>query len=80
MLSCQSHWRVGKEKKHGGREAGGRKTENVDGLNVCELEAKMTIHDLHIFARNGTCLFYKEWQRKKSSNMPKDEVIYSPWS
>ncbi|KAG8507073.1 Trafficking protein particle complex subunit 1 [Galemys pyrenaicus] len=33
----------------------------------------MTVHNLYLFDRNGVCLHYSEWHRKKQAGIPKEE-------
>ncbi|KAM6307806.1 trafficking protein particle complex subunit 1 isoform 2-T2 [Podargus strigoides] len=33
----------------------------------------MTIHNLYIFDRGGTCLHYSEWHRRRQAGIPKEE-------
>lgn len=34
---------------------------------------QMTVHNLYLFDRNGVCLHYSEWHRKKQAGIPKEE-------
>ncbi|KAK7129512.1 hypothetical protein R3I94_017660 [Phoxinus phoxinus] len=34
---------------------------------------KMTVHNFYIFDRNGSCLHYSEWNRKKQAGISKEE-------
>ncbi|XP_033040596.1 trafficking protein particle complex subunit 1 isoform X1 [Trachypithecus francoisi] len=38
----------------------------------------MTVHNLYLFDRNGVCLHYSEWHRKKQAGIPKEEVTRGP--
>ncbi|GMT34966.1 hypothetical protein PFISCL1PPCAC_26263, partial [Pristionchus fissidentatus] len=33
----------------------------------------MTIYNLYIFNKEGTCIYYREWKREKQSGLPKSE-------
>lgn len=39
---------------------------------------QMTVHNLYLFDRNGVCLHYSEWHRKKQAGIPKEEVTRGP--
>lgn len=45
-------------------------------LTLCALQ--MTVHNLYLFDRNGVCLHYSEWHRKKQAGIPKEEVTKGP--
>lgn len=36
-------------------------------------DLQMTVHNLYLFDRNGVCLHYSEWHRKKQAGIPKEE-------
>lgn len=33
----------------------------------------MTVYNIYIFNKNGTCLFYKSWNAKKTKSLPEDQ-------
>ena len=35
----------------------------------------MTVYDFYLFDRNGNCLYYAEWNRRKQPGISKEEVI-----
>ncbi|CAM4673848.1 unnamed protein product [Leuciscus chuanchicus] len=35
--------------------------------------SQMTVHNFYIFDRNGSCLHYSEWNRKKQAGISKEE-------
>lgn len=45
-------------------------------LTLCA--PQMTVHNLYLFDRNGVCLHYSEWHRKKQAGIPKEEVTRGP--
>lgn len=45
-------------------------------LTLCA--PQMTVHNLYLFDRNGVCLHYSEWHRKKQAGISKEEVTRGP--
>lgn len=40
----------------------------------------MTIHNLYIFSKNGTLLYYAEWNRLNKSGITKGEVCMNNYN
>lgn len=46
------------------------------GIGVCTFGLnRMTIHSLYVFSKGGSCLYYKEWYRPRStlSEFPEED-------
>ncbi|KAG8141051.1 hypothetical protein E2320_003655, partial [Naja naja] len=41
---------------------------------LCLPPPQMTVHNLYLFDRNGVCLHYSEWNRKKQAGISKEET------
>lgn len=48
------------------------------GVRLTFSALQMTVHNLYLFDRNGVCLHYSEWHRKKQAGIPKEEVTRGP--
>lgn len=48
------------------------------GARTIPCALQMTVHNLYLFDRNGVCLHYSEWHRKKQAGIPKEEVMRGP--
>ena len=44
-------------------------------LSHQQLDTNMTVYDFYLFDRNGNCLYYAEWNRRKQPGISKEEVI-----
>jgi len=72
MNSSRHSWQTSSERQNNDcrrcRVGVKRKGDNVSA---------MTIHNLYIFSKTGTLLYYAEWNRLNKSGITKEEVKYS---
>lgn len=61
-----------------GTENWSRRSVGGPGERLTFSALQMTVHNLYLFDRNGVCLHYSEWHRKKQAGIPKEEVTRGP--